>query len=82
MIGVPDEKFGEELCAVIILREGEILTEMEVKDFCKGQIAHYKVPRYIRFVEEFPMTVTGKVMKYKIRQQLKQELGLEGGLPN
>ena len=82
VIGVPDEKFGEELCAVIILREGEILTEMEVKDFCKGQIAHYKVPRYIRFVEEFPMTVTGKVMKYKIRQQLKQELGLEGGLPN
>ena len=82
VIGVPDEKFGEELCAVIILREGEILTEMEVKDFCRGQIAHYKVPRYIRFVEEFPMTVTGKVMKYKIRQQLKQELGLEGGLPN
>jgi len=80
VIGVPDQKYGEELCALIILREGESLNDAEVKEFCKGQIAHYKVPRYIKFVEEFPMTVTGKVMKYKIRQQMEHELGLDRGL--
>ncbi len=76
VLGVPDQKYGEELCAVIILRENQQLTEAEVKDFCKEQIAHFKIPRYIKFVDEFPMTVTGKVMKYKIREQMQQELGL------
>ncbi|MCC2102176.1 MAG: AMP-binding protein, partial [Hyphomicrobiales bacterium] len=56
---------------------GETITEDEVRDFCKGQIAHYKVPRYIKFVDGFPMTVTGKIQKFLIRDQMKQELGLE-----
>ena len=77
VVGVPDRKYGEELCALIIVREGEKLGEAEVKDFCQGQIAHYKIPRYIRFVDEFPMTVTGKIQKYQIRQRMKRELGLE-----
>ena len=76
IVGVPDEKYGEELCAWIIVREGETLTEQDVKDFCKGQIAHYKVPRYIRFVDSFPMTVTGKIQKFQIREKMKEELGL------
>jgi fatty-acyl-CoA synthase len=77
VVGVPDRKFGEELCALIIVREGESLTADEVKAFCQGQIAHYKVPRYIKFVQDFPMTVTGKIQKYRIRQQMMRELGLE-----
>lgn len=77
VVGVPDRKYGEELCALIIVRDGEKLGEAEVKDFCQGQIAHYKIPRYIRFVDEFPMTVTGKIQKYQIRQRMKRELGLE-----
>lgn len=76
VVGIPDEKYGEELCAWIILREGARLTEGEVRDFCQGQIAHYKIPRYIRFVESFPMTVTGKIQKFQIREQMKQSLGL------
>ncbi len=76
VVGVPDEKYGEELCAWIILREGRTLGEQDVRDFCKGQIAHYKVPRYIRFVDGFPMTVTGKIQKFQIREQMKRELGL------
>jgi len=77
VVGLPDKKFGEELCAWIVPREGEMITEDEVRDFCKGQIAHYKVPRYIKFVDGFPMTVTGKIQKFLIRDQMKQELGLE-----
>ena len=77
VVGLPDKKFGEELCAWIVPREGETITEDEVRDFCKGQIAHYKVPRYIKFVDGFPMTVTGKIQKFLIRDQMKQELGLE-----
>ncbi len=77
VVGLPDKRFGEELCAWIVPREGETITEDEVRDFCKGQIAHYKVPRYIRFVDGFPMTVTGKIQKFLIRDQMKQELGLE-----
>ena len=77
VVGLPDQKYGEELCAWIIPRDGETLTEQEVRDFCKGQIAHYKVPRYIRFVDGFPMTVTGKIQKFLIRDQMKQELGLD-----
>ena len=77
VVGVPDQKYGEELCAWIIVREGETLGAEEVRDFCKGQIAHYKVPRYIKFVDSFPMTVTGKIQKFQIREQMKRELGLD-----
>lgn len=76
VIGVPDPKYGEELCAWVVLRSGETLTEAELKAFCDGQIARHKVPRYVRFVEAFPMTVTGKVQKFLMREQMKQELGL------
>lgn len=77
-VGVPDPKFGEEVCACIILRSGAEASEDEIRDFCRGQIAHYKVPRYIRFVSEFPMTVTGKIQKYILRDQIAIELGLAG----
>ena len=77
VVGLPDKRYGEELCAWIVPRPGETLTEDEVRDFCKGQIAHYKVPRYIRFVPGFPMTVTGKIQKFKIRDEMKDQLGLE-----
>ncbi len=77
VVGLPDKRYGEELCAWIVPREGEQLTEQDIRDFCKGQIAHYKVPRYIKFVDGFPMTVTGKIQKFLIRDQMKQELGLD-----
>lgn len=77
VVGLPDKKYGEELCAWIIPREGQRVTEAEIRSFCDGQIAHYKIPKYIRFVESFPMTVTGKVQKYLIRQKMKDELALE-----
>jgi fatty-acyl-CoA synthase len=76
VIGVPDEKYGEELCAWVKLREGQSVTADEVRAFCKGQIAHYKVPRHIRFVDEFPMTITGKIQKYIMRQQTIEALAL------
>jgi fatty-acyl-CoA synthase len=76
IIGVPDERYGEELCAWIRVKEGAVLTADEVRAFCKGQIAHYKVPRYVKFVDVFPMTVTGKVQKYVMRELMKQELGV------
>ena len=76
VVGVPDPSFGEELCAWIRLKPGESATEAELIDFCKGQIAHYKIPRYLRFVDTFPMTVTGKVQKFLIRDQMIAELGL------
>ena len=74
--GVPDAKYGEELCVWIKLRGGERLTEAEVQDFCRGQIAHQKVPRYVRFVDEFPMTVTGKMQKFLMREAMQRELGI------
>ena len=77
VVGVPDKKYGEELCAWIIVRAGQTLTEDEIRAFCRGQIAHYKVPRYIRFVDAFPMTITGKVQKFKMRELMKNELHLE-----
>jgi fatty-acyl-CoA synthase len=77
VVGVPDKKYGEELCAWIIVREGQRLTEAEVREFCQGQIAHYKIPRYISFVDSFPMTVTGKIQKFQIREKMKQTLGLQ-----
>jgi len=74
VIGVPDPKYGEEVCAWIKLRNGETATEEEIHAYCKGQIAHFKIPRYIKFVEEFPMTVTGKVQKFLMREQMAAEL--------
>ncbi|HEX4656173.1 MAG TPA: AMP-binding protein [Streptosporangiaceae bacterium] len=77
VIGVPDERYGEELCAWVKLRPGAELTAEQVRDFCSGQIAHYKIPRYVRFTPDFPMTVTGKVQKFKMRETSISELGLE-----
>jgi len=77
VVGVPDKRYGEELCAWVILREGASLSEEQVRDFCRGQIAHYKIPRYIRFVREFPMTITGKIQKFLIRKAMIEELKLE-----
>ncbi|MGK6305616.1 AMP-binding protein [Variovorax sp. DT-64] len=76
VVGLPDRKYGEELCAWIIPKPGQTLSADEVREFCKGQIAHYKVPKYIEFVKEFPMTVTGKIQKFKIREAMKAQLGL------
>lgn len=70
VIGVPDEKFGEELCAWIVLRPAATLGDEGVRAFCRGRIAHYKIPRFIRFVESFPMTVTGKVQKFAMREEM------------
>lgn len=76
VIGVPDLKYGEELMAWIKLKDGQNTTPEEIKAFCKGKIAHYKIPRYIKFVDSFPMTVTGKIQKYKMRNESIEELGL------
>jgi fatty-acyl-CoA synthase len=77
VIGVPDEKYGEELCAWVRMRDGvEPLTAEAVREYCAGRLAHYKVPRYVKVVDEFPMTVTGKVRKVEMRQVTVAELGL------
>jgi len=76
VVGVPDQKYGEELCAWIVLKTSEAMTVEDVHAFCRGTIAHYKVPRYVRFVDEFPVTVTGKIQKFVIRQRMIEELGL------
>jgi len=76
VVGVSDEKFGEEVCVWIQLKEGEQLSEEDIRTFCKNNIAYYKVPRYIRMVEEYPMTVTGKIQKFKMREQMEKDLGL------
>ena len=90
VVGVPDSKFGEELCAWIKLKpsysvpfpsgrgqdEGADITEEDIRQFCRNQLAKYKVPRYIKFVTAFPQTVTGKIQKFKIREQMRTELGL------
>jgi len=75
--GVPDARYGEELCAWVKLRPGESMTADEVRAFCEGRIAHQKVPRHVRFVDEFPMTVTGKMQKYLMREAMARELGVE-----
>ena len=75
-VGVPDARYGEELCACIILRPGMQADADEIRAFCNGQIAHYKIPRYVRFVESFPMTVTGKIQKFVLRKQVATDLGL------
>jgi fatty-acyl-CoA synthase len=77
VIGVPDERYGEQLMAWIVPKEGVSLTEDDVREFCRGRIAHYKVPRYVKFVDSFPMTVTGKVQKFRMRELAIEELGLE-----
>ena len=74
VVGVADEKFGEEICACIRPRNGSALTAHQVIEFCRGQIAHYKVPRYVRFFDSFPMTVTGKVQKHLLRDIVAQDL--------
>ncbi len=76
VFGVPDPKYGEEVCAWIVLKPGQQATEDEIRAFCQGQIAHYKIPRYIRFVTEMPMTVTGKVQKFVMRDRMIEELKL------
>ncbi|MDP3740436.1 MAG: AMP-binding protein [Hyphomonadaceae bacterium] len=76
VIGVPDPKYGEEICAWVKLRGGETATREEIIEFCKGQIAHYKIPRYVKFVDSFPMTVTGKIQKFEMRKAMMAELGL------
>jgi fatty-acyl-CoA synthase len=76
VVGVPDPKYGEEACAWVILHEGADATEEELRRFCYGKIATYKIPRYVRFVDSFPTTVTGKVQKYRMREEAAAELGL------
>jgi fatty-acyl-CoA synthase len=77
VIGVPDDRYGEEICAWVKLRPGVSASEEEIRAFCRDQIAHYKVPRYIKFVDEFPMTVTGKIQKFIMRERMISELGLK-----
>jgi fatty-acyl-CoA synthase len=77
VIGVPDPKYGEEICAWIKLRPGQSATAEEIREFCKGQIAHYKIPRYVEFVPDFPMTITGKIQKFVMREQTIGKLGLK-----
>ena len=77
VIGVPDERFGEEVMAWVMLRPGESADAEEIREFCRGKIAHFKVPRYVRVTEEFPMTVTGKIQKFRMREMAVEELGLQ-----
>ncbi len=76
VFGVPDERYGEEICAWVMLRAGESLDPAELRAFCRGQIAHYKIPHHVRIVDEFPMTVTGKVQKFVMRERMIAELGV------
>ena len=76
VIGVPDEKYGEEVMAWVVLKPGEQASADEIREFCRGKIANYKVPRYVRFTDSFPMTVTGKIQKFKMRETAVEELGL------
>ena len=71
---MPDEKYGEAVCVWVQAKDGEELSEEEIRDFCKDRIAYFKVPRYIRLVDGFPMTVTGKVQKFKMREIMEREL--------
>ncbi|HEY6379766.1 MAG TPA: AMP-binding protein [Candidatus Dormibacteraeota bacterium] len=81
VVGVPDARYGEELCACVRVRPGMTVDPEEVRDFCRGRIAHFKVPRYVVLVDEFPMTVTGKVQKYLLRQRMTAQLGLAEAVP-
>ena len=77
VLGVPDAFFGEELLAVVLPKEGEEISEQELRDFCRERISHQKVPRYIQFVQSYPMTASGKVQKFVLREQAIERLGLE-----
>ncbi len=77
VLGVPDKFFGEELLAIVIPRQGAELAEAELREYCKGQISHQKIPRYIQFVDAYPLTASGKVQKFVLRQQAIKSLGLE-----
>jgi len=77
VVGVPDEKYGEELCAWIKLKSGQVAKADEIRDLCRANLAHFKVPKYIKFVDAFPQTVTGKIQKFKIRELMIGELGLK-----
>jgi fatty-acyl-CoA synthase len=76
VVGVPDERYGEELCAFVRLRDGAVLDAEGVREFCRGRLAHFKIPRYVLVVDDFPMTVTGKVQKFKMREDAVEQLGL------
>jgi fatty-acyl-CoA synthase len=80
VVGVPDQRYGEEIAAFVVARAGANLDPEQVRDFCRGKIAHYKVPRYVLVVDEFPMTVTGKVQKFKLRDEGIAQLGLESAV--
>ena len=77
VIGVPDEQYGEEIMACVILKDGETMTEAEMKEFINSHMARHKVPRYIGFVDSFPMNVAGKILKYKMREDAVKKLGLQ-----
>lgn len=77
VVGVPDPKYGEELMAWIIPKEGANLTEENIKSFCKGKISHHKIPKYIELTEEYPMTASGKVQKYRLREQAKDLIQID-----
>jgi fatty-acyl-CoA synthase len=78
VIGVPDDKYGEELCAWVVLRPDASVTTDDIREFCRGQIAHYKIPRYIKFVDGYPMTATGKVQKFVMRKSMAEEIKSPG----
>ena len=80
VVGVPDERYGEEIAAFVIPRDASRFDGEAVREYCRGQIAHYKVPRYVIAVDEFPMTVTGKIQKFKLRERAIEQLGLEGAI--
>ncbi len=81
VVGVPDPKFGEEVLAWIKLKSGESATLEEIRDYCRANLAHFKSPRYVKFVESFPCTVTGKIQKFRIRELAIEELGLQAAEP-
>jgi fatty-acyl-CoA synthase len=79
VVGVPDPKYVEDVVAWVVLREGHSLTADELRERCRNAISHYKIPRHVRFVDKFPMTVTGKIQKFRIREIMIEELGLDRG---
>ena len=80
VVGVPDERYGEEIAAIVIPRDASRFDPEAVREYCRGQVAHYKVPRYVLTVDEFPMTVTGKIQKFKLREMAVEQLGLESAV--
>src|SRR5262249_11016605 len=79
VVGVPDERYGEELCACIKTKVGNVISEEEIRSFCQDRIAHFKIPRYIRFVDAFPMTASGKIQKYILAEESARSLSLVCG---